>query len=81
VDIFHTSPTAVRMFMKWGEQHIQDYDFDFRHMTTVGEPIQPEAWLWYYKSTSATRTPSSSTPGGRPRRAGTSSRTCRPSTT
>lgn len=49
VDIFHTSPTAVRMFMKWGESHIQDYNFDFRHMTTVGEPIQPEAWLWYYK--------------------------------
>jgi len=49
VDIFHTSPTAVRMFMKWGEDYPADYDFDFRHMTTVGEPIQPEAWLWYYK--------------------------------
>ena len=49
VDIFHTSPTAVRMFMKWGAEYIEDYDFDFRHMTTVGEPIQPEAWLWYYK--------------------------------
>jgi len=49
VDIFHTSPTAVRMYMKWGEQHPASYDFDFRHMTTVGEPIQPEAWLWYYK--------------------------------
>jgi acetyl-CoA synthetase len=48
VDIFHTSPTAVRMFMKWGEEYIEPYDFDFRHMTTVGEPIQPEAWLWYY---------------------------------
>jgi acetyl-CoA synthetase len=50
VDIFHTSPTAVRMFMKWGEEHVEDYDFDFRHMTTVGEPIQPEAWLWYYSN-------------------------------
>ena len=49
VDIFHTSPTAVRMFMKWGEEYPEGYDFDFRHMTTVGEPIQPEAWLWYYK--------------------------------
>ena len=49
VDIFHTSPTAVRMFMKWGEEFIEDYDFDFRHMTTVGEPIQPEAWNWYYE--------------------------------
>jgi acetyl-CoA synthetase len=50
VDIFHTSPTAVRMFMKWGSEHIEDYDYDFRHMTTVGEPIQPEAWLWYYSN-------------------------------
>ncbi|WP_255150428.1 acetate--CoA ligase [Halorarius halobius] len=49
VDIFHTSPTAVRMFMKWGPEYPEEYDFDFRHMTTVGEPIQPEAWLWYYK--------------------------------
>ena len=49
VDIFHTSPTAVRQFMKWGPEHIEGHDFDFRHMTTVGEPIQPEAWLWYYK--------------------------------
>jgi acetyl-CoA synthetase len=49
VDIFHTSPTAVRQFMKWGEEEVEGYDFDFRHMTTVGEPIQPEAWLWYYK--------------------------------
>ncbi len=49
VDVFHTSPTAIRMFMKWGEEYPADYDFDFRHMTTVGEPIQPEAWLWYYK--------------------------------
>jgi acetyl-CoA synthetase len=49
VDVFHTSPTAVRMFMKWGPEHVEEYDFDFRHMTTVGEPIQPEAWLWYYK--------------------------------
>ena len=49
VDIFHTSPTAVRMFMKWGEDLPASYDFNFRHMTTVGEPIQPEAWKWYYE--------------------------------
>ena len=48
VDVFHTSPTAVRMYMKWGEEYPAEYNFDFRHMTTVGEPIQPEAWLWYY---------------------------------
>ncbi len=49
VNIFHTSPTAVRMFMKWGKEWPEKYNFDFKHMTTVGEPIQPEAWLWYYK--------------------------------
>jgi len=49
VDIFHTSPTAVRMFMKWGAEWPAKYDFHFRHMTTVGEPIQPKAWLWYYE--------------------------------
>ncbi|MFB6140757.1 MAG: acetate--CoA ligase [Halosimplex sp.] len=48
VDVFHTSPTAVRMYMKWGESFVDEYDFEFRHMTTVGEPIQPEAWQWYY---------------------------------
>lgn len=48
VDIFHTSPTAVRMFMKWGDDIPAKYDFEFRHLTTVGEPIQPEAWRWYY---------------------------------
>ncbi|AWB26881.1 acetate--CoA ligase [Halococcoides cellulosivorans] len=47
VDIFHTSPTAVRMFMKWGADHLDPYDVDVRHLTTVGEPIQPEAWQWY----------------------------------
>jgi acetyl-CoA synthetase len=35
--------------MKWGAEHLEGYDFDFRHLTTVGEPIQPEAWLWYYE--------------------------------
>ncbi|WP_158854619.1 acetate--CoA ligase [Halorhabdus sp. CUG00001] len=49
VDIFHTSPTAIRQFMKWGSDHLAGHDFDFRHLTTVGEPIQPEAWEWYYE--------------------------------
>ncbi len=48
VDVFHTSPTAVRQFMKWGADHLAEYDFDFRHLTTVGEPIQPEVWRWYH---------------------------------
>lgn len=49
VDIFYTSPTAIRMFMKWGEEYPQKHDFDFKLMGTVGEPIQPEVWLWYHK--------------------------------
>lgn len=49
VDIFYTSPTAIRMFMKWGEEYIEDHDFDFKLMGTVGEPIQPTVWLWYHK--------------------------------
>jgi acetyl-CoA synthetase len=49
VDVFHTSPTAVRQFMKWGREYLAEYDFDVRHLTTVGEPIQPEAWRWYYE--------------------------------
>ena len=48
VDIFHTSPTAVRMFMRWGAEYLDPYDFDFKHLTSVGEPIQPEVWRWYY---------------------------------
>jgi acetyl-CoA synthetase len=49
VDVFHTSPTAVRMFIKWGPEHLEGHDFDFRLMCTVGEPIQPEAWHWYHE--------------------------------
>ena len=49
VDIYHTSPTAVRMFMKWGREYPDKHDFHFRHMTTVGGPIQPMAWMWYYE--------------------------------
>ncbi|HYO48030.1 MAG TPA: acetate--CoA ligase, partial [Gemmatimonadota bacterium] len=48
VKIFHTSPTAIRMFMKWGPEHVEKHDLDFRLMVTVGEPIQPRAWKWYY---------------------------------
>jgi acetyl-CoA synthetase len=49
VDIFHTSPTAVRMFMKWGEDRLEPYDLDFKLLASVGEPIQPEVWKWYYE--------------------------------
>jgi acetyl-CoA synthetase len=48
VDIFHTSPTAIRMLRKAGADEPAKYNHSFKHMTTVGEPIEPEVWRWYY---------------------------------
>jgi acetyl-CoA synthetase len=48
VNIFHTSPTAIRMLRKTGANEPKKYNYHFKHMTTVGEPIEPEAWRWYY---------------------------------
>jgi acetyl-CoA synthetase len=50
VNIFHTSPTAIRMLRKVGPDEPAKYDYSFKHMTTVGEPIEPEVWRWYYES-------------------------------
>jgi len=50
VDIFYTAPTAIRAFMKWGEEYPADHDLSsLRLLGTVGEPINPRAWKWYYK--------------------------------
>jgi acetyl-CoA synthetase len=48
VKIFHTSPTAIRMLRKVGPDEPKKYDYQFKHMTTVGEPIEPEVWRWYH---------------------------------
>jgi acetyl-CoA synthetase len=48
VNIFHTAPTAIRSLRKIGPDEPDRYDFQFKHMTTVGEPIEPEVWKWYY---------------------------------
>jgi len=48
VNIFHTSPTTIRMLRKLGPEEPQKYQYHFKTMTTVGEPIEPEAWKWYY---------------------------------
>jgi acetyl-CoA synthetase len=48
VNIFHTAPTTVRMLRKAGPDEPQKYNYHFKHMTTVGEPIEPEVWRWYY---------------------------------
>jgi acetyl-CoA synthetase len=49
VNIFHTSPTAIRMLRKAGGDEPQKYAYHFKHMTTVGEPIEPEVWKWYHQ--------------------------------
>jgi len=48
VNIFHTSPTSIRMLRKVGPEEPFKYNYHFKHMTTVGEPIEPEVWRWYY---------------------------------
>ncbi|ELZ26648.1 acetyl-coenzyme a synthetase [Halogeometricum pallidum JCM 14848] len=50
VDVFYTAPTAIRAFMKWGSQFPDDHDLSsLRLLGTVGEPINPRAWKWYYQ--------------------------------
>jgi acetyl-CoA synthetase len=48
VNIFHTAPTTIRMLRKLGPNEPKKYNYHFKHMTTVGEPIEPEVWRWYY---------------------------------
>ena len=48
VNIFHTAPTTIRMLRKLGPEEPRKYNYHFKHMTTVGEPIEPEVWRWYY---------------------------------
>jgi acetyl-CoA synthetase len=48
VTIFYTAPTAIRAFIRWGDQHVQKHDLSsLRLLGSVGEPINPEAWIWY----------------------------------
>jgi acetyl-CoA synthetase len=48
VNVFYTAPTAIRAFMKWGERWPRRYEMSsLRLLGTVGEPINPEAWMWY----------------------------------
>jgi len=49
VNILYTAPTAIRAFMKWGEEYPRRHDLSsLRLLGTVGEPINPEAWMWYH---------------------------------
>ncbi len=47
VNIFHTAPTAIRALRKVGPDEPAKYNYNFKHMTTVGEPIEPAVWKWY----------------------------------
>ena len=56
--IFYTAPTAIRAFMKWGMQHIEGRDLSsLRLLGTVGEGINPEAWIWYHEVIGAKKCP------------------------
>ena len=50
VNIFHTSPTAIRALRRAGPDEPLKYNHHFKHMTTVGEPIEPAVWKWYHKT-------------------------------
>jgi acetyl-CoA synthetase len=58
VTVFYTAPTAIRTFMRLGEEHARKHDLSsLRLLGTVGEPINPEAWLWYQKTIGGGRCP------------------------
>ncbi len=58
VTIFYTAPTAIRAFMKWGDDHVEKHDLSsLRLLGTVGEPINPEAWIWYHLNIGRERCP------------------------
>jgi acetyl-CoA synthetase len=58
VTVFYTAPTAIRAFMKWGVEHPQRYDLrSLRLLGSVGEPINPEAWIWYHANIGGSRCP------------------------
>lgn len=58
VTIFYTAPTAIRSFMKWGDHWPEQHDLSsLRLLGTVGEPINPEAWMWYHNTIGGGRCP------------------------
>jgi acetyl-CoA synthetase len=58
VSIFYTAPTAIRAFVRWGEQEVKKHDLSsLRLLGSVGEPINPEAWMWYHNVIGGGRCP------------------------
>jgi acetyl-CoA synthetase len=58
VSVFYTAPTAIRAFIKWGDDHVKKHDLSsLRLLGTVGEGINPEAWMWYHRVIGGERCP------------------------
>jgi len=58
VSIFYTAPTAIRAFIKWGDEWVHKHSLaSLRLLGTVGEPINPEAWMWYHREIGKERCP------------------------
>ncbi|MEY5015982.1 MAG: acetate--CoA ligase [Verrucomicrobiota bacterium] len=58
VTIFYTAPTAIRAFIRWGDEWVKKHDLSsLRLLGSVGEPINPEAWMWYHKVIGGERCP------------------------
>jgi len=58
VSVFYTAPTAIRAFIKWGDAFVKKHSLDsLRLLGTVGEPINPEAWMWYHRVIGKERCP------------------------
>ncbi len=58
ITILYTAPTAIRAFMKWGDEHVDKHDLkSLRLLGTVGEGINPEAWIWYHEKIGQSRCP------------------------
>ncbi len=58
VSVFYTAPTAIRAFLKWGDSWVRKHDLgSLRLLGTVGEPINPEAWMWFHREIGAERCP------------------------
>ena len=58
VTVFYTAPTAIRTFMKWGDEYVKKHSLaSLRLLGTVGEPINPEAWMWYHRVIGKRRCP------------------------
>ena len=58
ITILYTAPTAIRAFIKWGDEHVEKHDLSsLRLLGTVGEGINPEAWMWYHEKIGGERCP------------------------